>query len=87
MTRLYGNLADAVLGEARFAGRLPERALEPTPTRPIGPATKVIAGLILLLLGLVALAVLVAAPDRFAAATPPLADLQDWRVWHELMSL
>ena len=82
MTMLYGNLADAALGESRFIQgaqrRLKSAALK--------PATRMLIGLVLTVIGLTALAVLGDAPDRFAAATPVLADLEDWLIWRDFQS-
>ncbi len=82
MTTLYGNLADAALGELRFSqitqDRLKAAALK--------PATRMVFGLVLAILGVAALAALDAAPDRFAAATPVMADLEDWLIWRDFQS-
>lgn len=79
---LYGNLADAALGDLRFA----ERAHARLKAAAWKPATRMVIGLALAVIGLTALAVLDAAPDRFAAATPITADLEDWLVWGDLKS-
>ena len=79
---LYGNLADAALGETRFAqsfqGRVKSVAVK--------PATRVLIGLALAVIGLTALVVLGEAPDRFTAATPVIADLEDWLIWRDFQS-
>ncbi len=82
MTTLYGNLADAALGERRFAHGVHERLKSVA----LQPATRILIGLGLALIGLTALAVLGEAPDRFAAATPLMADLEDWLIWRDLQS-
>ena len=82
MTMLYGNLADAALGDLRFAQnvhrRLKSAALKPAP--------RVLIGLALAVIGLTALAILGDAPDRFTAATPVIADLEDWLIWSDFQS-
>ncbi len=87
---LYGNLADAALGDRRFVasvhGSLKSAALKSADLKPAKPATRVLIGLALALIGLTALAVLGDAPDRFAAATPVLADLEDWLIWRDFQS-
>ena len=85
MTQLYGNLADAALGEQRFS-RCVHRHPKTVAHKRLKPATRVLLGLGLALMGLAALAVLGAAPDRFAAATPLMADLEDWLMWRDLLS-
>ncbi len=79
---LYGNLADAALGELRFAqnlqGRLKSAALK--------PATRMMIGLALAVIGLIALVILGEAPDRFTAATPFMADLENWLIWRDFQS-
>ena len=85
MTMLYGNLADAALGEERFS-RCDQNQLKVVAHKGLKPATRVLVGLGLALMGLTALAVLGAAPDRFAAATPVMADLEDWLMWRDLLS-
>ena len=85
MTMLYGNLADAALGALRFAERAHSR-LKSAARKQAKPATRLLIGLALAVIGLTALAVLDAAPDRFAAATPIIADLEDWLVWGDFKS-
>jgi len=86
-TMIYGNLADAPLGDRRFAPDAGRRlhaaagkaaALKPQ-WRP-SPAARQVLGLALAVIGLAALAVLGTAPDRFAAATPSIADLEAWLI-------
>lgn len=77
MTTLYGNLADAALGDLRFSQFTQERRKAAA----MKPATRLVFGLVLTIFGVAALAVLGAAPDRFAAATPAIADLEYWLVW------
>ena len=79
---LYGNLADAALGELRFSQRSRTRLKLVT----FKPATRVLIGLALAVIGLTALVVLGEAPDRFTAATPIIADLEDWLVWDDFQS-
>lgn len=81
----YGNLADAVLGERRFA-RGSQKCLVSATKTGSTPATKMLVGLGLAIAGLTALAVLGYVPDRFAAATPVMADLEDWLIWRDLQS-
>lgn len=81
----YGNLADAVLGEERFAQSAYRCWKSVTQTR-LTPATRMLVGLGLAVIGLTALAILGYVPDRFAAATPLMADLEDWLIWGELRS-
>ena len=85
MTKFYGNLADAALGEQCFVHRV-HHHLKSTAHKPLRPATRTMIGLGLALIGLTALAVLAATPDRFAAATPVMADLEDWLMWRDLLS-
>jgi hypothetical protein len=85
MARLYGNLADAALGERRVAQCVREKFKFVAQTR-VKPATRMLVGLGLTCAGLIALAVLGYAPDRFAAATPVIADLEDWLMWRDLQS-
>ena len=88
MTMLYGNLADAALGDLRFAQnvhrRLKSAALKPL--KPLKPVPRLLIGLVLAVIGLTALVVLGDAPDRFTAATPVIADLEDWLVWRDFQS-
>ena len=95
MTMLYGNLADAALGERRFVasahGSLKSAAQKQVAQKraalkSVKPATRVLFGLALALIGLAALLVLGDAPDRFAAATPVLADLEHWLIWRDFQS-
>ena len=58
---LYGNLADAALGELRFS----ERAQAQLKSAALKPATRMVVGLTLAVIGLTALVVLGEAPDRF----------------------
>ena len=92
---LYGNLADAALGERRFVASIHDSlksatqiraALKPVALKSLKPATRLLFGLALALIGLAALFVLGDAPDRFAAATPVLADLEDWLIWRDFQS-
>jgi hypothetical protein len=82
MTMLYGNLADAALGELRFAQNVHRRLKSAA----LKPATRVVIGLALAVIGLTALAILGDAPDRFTAATPVIADLEDWLIWSDFQS-
>ncbi len=79
---LYGNLADVALGDLRFA----QRAHARLKSAAFKPATRMVIGLGLAILGLTALVVLGEAPDRFTAATPVIADLEDWLVWGDFKS-
>lgn len=84
-TMLYGNLADAALGELRFAQNACERlqavARKSAVLRPLRPVSRLLIGLALTVIGLAALVILGEAPDRFTAATPAIADLEDWLIW------
>ncbi len=79
---LYGNLADAALGDLRFSQRTQERLKSAA----LKPATRMVIGLVLAVIGLTALVVLGEAPDRFAAATPAIADLENWLIWGDFKS-
>lgn len=85
MAKLYGNLADAALGDRRFAQCVRKKIKSVAQTR-VKPATRMLVGLGLACAGLIALAVLGYAPDRFAAVTPMIADLEDWLMWRDLQS-
>jgi len=89
-TMLYGNLADAALGDRRFSQcvheRLKSAARKSAVLKPFKPATRLLIGLGLAVIGLTALAILGDTPDRFAAATPTIADLEDWLVWGDFQS-
>ncbi len=85
MAKLYGNLVDAALGDRRFAQCVRRKFNAVAQTR-MKPATRMLVGLGLTCAGLIALAVLGDAPDRFAAATPVIADLEDWLMWRDLQS-
>ena len=85
MTKFYGNLADTALGERRFS-RCIHKHLRTVSHRRPKQATRVLAGLALAIIGLTALAILGTAPDRFAAAAPVMADLEDWLMWRDLLS-
>ncbi|MFT5180520.1 MAG: hypothetical protein ACI8S3_000394, partial [Alphaproteobacteria bacterium] len=64
----YGNLADAALGERRFAHGVPEcmkSAAQKAKQARVKPATLLLVGLGLAIIGLTALAVLGYVPDRF----------------------
>ena len=82
MTMLYGNLADAALGESRFVHGAQRHLKSAT----LKPATRILATAVLALVGLTALAVLGEVPDRFMAATPVIADLEDWLIWHDFQA-
>jgi hypothetical protein len=82
MTLLYGNLADAALGDLRFAQNFQERVKSAA----LKPATRVVIGLVLTIIGLAALAILGEAPDRFTGAMPAMADLEHWLIWGDLKS-
>ena len=82
MTMLYGNLADAALGDLRFAQNVQQRLKSAA----LKPATRLLIGLALAVIGLTALVVLGDAPDRFTAATPVIADLENWLVWSDFQS-
>ena len=82
MTMLYGNLADAALGDLRFSQNLQERVKSAA----LKPAARMLIGLALAVIGLTALAVLDAAPERFAAATPAITDLEHWLIWGDFRS-
>ena len=84
MTILYGNLADAALGERRFSLCVHKHLTSVARNR-LKPATKMLMGLGLAIIGLTALVILGEAPDRFAAA-PVMADLEDWLMWRDLLS-
>jgi hypothetical protein len=93
MTMLYGNLADAALGDRRFAQdacqrlkTVAERTAALTPRWRPKPATRLSIGLGLAVIGFSALVILGEAPDRFAAATPAIADLEAWLIWGDLKS-
>ncbi len=95
MTMLYGNLADTALGERRFVASVHSSlksaaqirvAQKRAALKSVKPATRVLFGLGLGFIGLAALVVLGDAPDRFAAATPVLADLEDWLIWRDFQS-
>ena len=77
MTMLYGNLADAALGERRFVREHLKQAA-------FSPAARLVCAIALAVAGLSALAVLGVAPDRFAEATPMIADLENWLIWGDL---
>lgn len=92
-TMLYGNLADAALGDRRFAQNACERlkavadktaALKRRWRRT--PVARVLIGLALAVIGLTALVILGETPDRFATATPAIADLEDWLIWGDMQS-
>lgn len=85
MTMLYGNLADAALGDLRFAQNV-HRRLKSAALKPLKPVPRLLIGLALAVIGLTALVVLGDAPDRFTAATPVIADLEDWLVWRDFQS-
>lgn len=85
----YGNLADAALGERRFAHGVHEgmkSAAQKAQRARVKPATLLLVGLGLAIIGLTALAVLDVVPDRLAAAAPRMADIEDWLIWGELHS-
>lgn len=87
---LYGNLADAALGDRRFAHdaceRLKATARKSAAFKPLKPAPRLLIGLVLAIAGLTALVILGDAPDRFTAATPVIADLEDWLIWRDMQS-
>ncbi len=89
-TMLYGNLADAALGDRRFAHDACERfksvARKSATLKPLKPATRLLIGLALAVIGLTALVILGDTPDRFTAATPVIADLEDWLIWRDMQS-
>lgn len=85
MARFYGNLADAALGERRFA-QCVRKKFKSAAQRRLKPVTRMLIGLGLTCAGLIVLAVLGYAPDRFATATPMMADLEDWLMWRDLRS-
>ncbi|NKB48829.1 MAG: hypothetical protein GKS02_05625 [Alphaproteobacteria bacterium] len=81
----HGSLADAVLGERRVSQCIEKRLRSVTRKR-LKPVTRMLIGLGLTFAGLIALGVLAYAPDRFAAATPIMADLEDWLIWRDLQA-
>jgi len=85
MTLFYGNLADAALGEQRFSNCVHDHLKSAVQCRQ-KPETKMLVGLGLAIAGITALVVLGTAPDRFAAAAPAMADLEDWLMWRDLLS-
>lgn len=84
-TMLYGNLADAALGDRRFAEdaceRLQAAARKSSALKPFKRVIRLLIGLALTVIGLTALVILGETPDRFTAATPAIADLEDWLIW------
>ena len=77
MTMLYGNLADAALGDLRFGGDAQQRLK----TSLASPAARLLAGVLLGAVALASLVILSDAPAHVADALPSLDDLERWLVW------
>ena len=74
---MYGNLADAALGELRVRKRVSERAKFCA----LSPVARLVCGAALAVTALISLSVLLDAPQHIAEATPLISDLEDWLVW------
>lgn len=87
-TRLYGNLADAVLGDRRYRNSRGDDALwrKRAALRrraTLRPVVQVTVGLVLLVSGLVAFALLGGAQEHLFARAPGLDDVERWLAWRE----